>query len=1567
MLKKNIGVVLVLWFIVFAFSSFGLNARPIENEKGKSDEELRKVSQIYDLQKNTVSNIQFYTTNYGIFGLDVARNRGGGYWPRGSQNQYIFAGGVWLAAIKVRPGDTTTRKYCTITYNPNNGKSWMAPGRMDPTSTAKDLPDNNEITKYRTYFSTDFKAGDGAPVLPDDGESWPIWDIAKEDTIKVDRYFGRYIDDKAARSRATYAKGPAFISGEDIFSTYKDTDLSLYDGGASQRKNLGYPLRLQFEQMIYSWGFGDYRDFIFLKYEITNYSKDTLQQCWMAPVMDVDIAVATNSQNGAGNDRCRYYEEDPSLNLAVQWSMTDQGEKGQGFGYLGFDFLESPAVYVVNLPKKITLTTVGNVSTYEIKEYMIMTDTTVVVPVWKDSTITGSRDSLIVLSDTLVKHSTMTITDNSGKLDTVVNQLFNIVDNIRRDKKFYRNREQLGLQTFRNWPITEDKNGDDERYNFMSSKSRDGDNGSGDKRFMMSTGPFNMLPGDTARVVVGMILASPAVRDEADGSVADLAELVKKDKFAQAVYDDNFRAPQPPDRTIITKWTPLNNAVQIEFDSTSEMSVDDLEMGLAFMGYRIYRARRTDIDTFNTNVIATTTPDDPKTKGPLGWKQVAAWSIPTPCYKSDYKAGRSDLKVADLPMIDSLRIVGPVYLPDGTIDSTSICVMRVGRGVKLFRDSIVKAWNMFSTQPFSGAYLPVIGLIDTGSVSAPWGKYYEKVLNNAALPLYYNPFKPSSNTNKLLTDVLIGQIKLDPATVPYNPLLTQLETININPLDTALLLKRVADTLYLKNTYRNAVINGKPQLLIDRIIPLPLGINKCMNDTNKIKQVLDQVYNFIKAGYAKVKFSKFEQSDSVRINVIAPFMSLITNGRTFTDIGDDNRDGFISTNSDPTKTEKLLNSVDYNYRILAFDEGAFNQPTPGKLNDASEGLPNQKRTHPAASPAGNQSQFTVTYVDSAKIGGLYDFKFYGTNQDRVNQLLAGHELELVFSPYWQLSEVPLPETTPIRTIEFGLYYRNVVVTDITTGRLVFSGRTIFESDPCNWSYRGGFTENAQSWYMSDTTIIDPVHPERSSSFGLFHNNEVFQRSGYFTTGDFRQYGYCYSQPFVMPYENTFGFSFNYSLQQNGGAFRPDTNSKRTTIGMTPYYPHLGSNWNDPTYINTTYMNGFISYGKEIGYGDKGVFGTYTAYGQPSYGSFNNGGGDFVLTFQPGGTEDMTLTFGKKTPGPQMTKTFKVPYLTATVANARSYRRPNEFGDSSIVKYNVPFEHMSFPIDDGVAQPGEVRHKGTPYLKSLGLKSDDFIGKFNLCAMAWVNSRYNSKTLKMPDQRAVPSDSVAKYKELIAGQQGRYYLSGISTDGVDTVDFTNQISIAGVSFNFDYANKGQFEKTGIRQWPNIPDTAYVYGTDFKAGDNVTLKVSGGAFGLPMPGAKVRVKVSGSEVTNNDYTKEMLDKITVVPNPYYITHQMQASPYDAKLYFTKLPKRCTISIFTVAGDLVQVVNHDETNATDATKHALDVWNLLSSNQQRVQSQAFIAVIKADNGVESVVHFSVVVGGFRLIPEN
>ena len=1513
MLNKKNKVTLLFLMFAFIFSSMSLISRPKE-DKYSADYLLRTTTGIYDLQKNTVSNIEFYTTNYGIFGLNVAQNRGGGFWPRGSQNQYIFAGGIWFAAIKKRPNDTNFRKYVTITYNPNNGRSWMVPGRMNTDNIANDPIDQNELTKYRTYFSTDFKRGDGGPIIAADGENWPIWDISDGDTLRNNRYFGYYVDDVADRTASKYPKGPAFISGEDIFATYKDTDLSRYDDGAGQRRDQGYPLRLQYEQMIYSWGFGDYRDFIFLKYDIANYSRDTLRECWMAPVMDIDIALAQNSQNGASNDRCRFYEEDPSLNLAFQWTEGTQGEQGQGFGYLGFDFLESPAIFQANMEPVIKEDVNGNVTTYDISYYMAL-----------------EKQDTIVVRDTLVKHEIMKITDNSGVLDTTLTVDFDITGYLRKDKKFYPNDEQIGLQTFRNWPIQEDKSGDDERYNYISSRVRDGDNGAGDKRFLMATGPFNMLPGDTVRVVVAMMCAKPAVREEADGSTEDVLSLIKLDEFAQAVYDNNFRAPRPPDAANFVTWTPLNNAIEVKWDSTSEKSLDGYEDGLDFVGYRLYRARRIDLDTFNVYNIGPTT-EHTKGEGPFGWKEIASWEIPLPFQKSFNFAGNEDNPAANTPLIDSIRIVGPYFNNDGTIDSNSIRIMRLGQGVRLYPDSIISVSNIFRQFPFSGAVLPVIAFVDTAVRSQPWGPYYDGLINENEYPLWYNPYNPSTNTNPYLNEIAIGRLALDPALIKFNPLLSEVKTINVSPLDTPLIPDKVGDTLYLKSTYREAVINGQKQLLIDIAVPLP--VYDCMKDTNHIKKALDMAYTFIKEGAAKAEFPKFLDDKDAREKVIYPYMAKITNNRTFMDYGDDNHDGVVLSNTDPAKTEQLLNSVDYYYKLLAYDEGDFNQPTPGKMNSASEGLPNQIVTHPAAAPAGDYSKFTVTYVDSAKIGGLYNFQFFAVNPDRVNQLFAGHELELEFTPWWTLSQVELQRDQPL---EFGLYYRNLKVTDITTNEVLFEGRTVFEATPCRWSYYGGFTENAVSWYLSDTVIVDTI-TGKEDDFGTFYSEGIKERGGSFTTGDFTQFGYCYSFPFTPLAQNTFGFQFDFKIRQYGGHFRPDTVKQITSNAVTSVQP-----MQSPADIYTTSVNDTLVFGQFFN----------SAFRNLAYGSMNNGPGDFLLTFEPGGVEEMTLKFNK---GAEQ-NTFKVPYLKMNIVNTLSYKRPDPTLDSAEVKYTEPLAEGTYAVD---GTNGLVDIAGT-----LGPNTNDFIGKYNSSALAWVNARYDNSALRIAKQRAYPANQNPGSNYVwTAGEQNRYYMSAVSIDGKDTVDFVNRINIAGCNFVFDYLNKGRFEKL-TPQW-EIKEN-YVYGDDFKAGDQVVLPIRGGAFGLPAPGAKVRVKVSASEPEGGKYSKDMLDQVTVVPNPYYLSHQMQKSPYDSKLFFTKLPPVCTISIYTVAGNLIKEINHDETNGKDAYTHGVEVWDLLSRNSQRVQSQTLVALIRTPDGTESVVQFSIVVGGFRLIQEN
>ncbi len=1556
MLKKKNKVILPILLFAFILSSLLLQSRP-KIDKYSADNLLRKVEGVFDLQKNSVSNIQFYTTNYGIFGLDVKQNRGGGFWPRSSQNQYIFAGGIWFGAIKKRPKTNINKKYVTITYNPHDGGSWMTPGRMNPDNTANDVLEQDKKTKYRVYFSTDFGRGDGMSLVAKDGESWPIWDTMANDTLKNNRYFGYYVDETSDRTRSKYPKGPAFISGEDIFCTYKDTDLSRYGEGAGQRRNEGYPLRLQFEQMIYSWGFGDYRDFIFLKYDITNYSQDTLKYCWMAPVMDVDIALSQNSTHGARNDRCRFFNEDTTLNLAFQWTEGTQGEKGHGFGYLGFDFLESPAVFHVDPAlTKVEEKKNGNVTTYSIKERMaLITKDTVVMRLNKVGVL-EPKDTVLVLKDTLVKSRTMVITDNGGKLDTVVTVHLDITNYLRKDKRFYSNREQIGLRTFRNWAINDDKTADDDRYNFISSGIRDGDDGAGDKRFLMATGPFHMVPGDTVRVVVAMMCAKPSVRQEADGSKEDLKALINLDKFAQKVYDDNFRAPMPPCPSKIYSWTPLNNAVQVKWDSTSETCLDDYEEGLDFLGYRLYRARRYDLDTFNIYNIGSTTRFT-KGEGPFGWKQIAEWKLPTPFQKSVHKSNRLSSSKGAVPFIDSLRIVGPYYDKNGKIDLNSVTVMRVGQGVRLFKDSLVKDLLIKKLHLFDGksfykeSILPVIAFIDTSLLSQPWGPFYEAMVNKKPFyMLWYNPYKPTSNTDEFLNNIAIGRVQLDPALVKFNPLLNKIETLIYDITDTAL-IPNIAndtvnhrDTIYFKNRMRDVYVNGVHKIAVNRVTPLPL--THCMIDSTHIKQALAQIYKFIKEGKAKTIFPNFVKQDPDAMKVITSYMAKVTNNRTFLDYGDDNRDGRVEPNANPAKTEKLLNGVDYYYRILAYDEGDYNQPTPEKLNSSSQGSPNQKKTHPIAAPAADYSKFEVTYVDSAKIGGLYNFDFFTVNPDRVNQLFAGHVLELEFSPAWTLSKVEMVKDRPF---EFGMYYRDIRLRDTTTGKLLFAGRTVFEATPCSWSYRGGFTENAVSWYMADTVVIDTV-TKKEDDFGTFYSQKIIERSGYFTTGDFTQFGYCYSFSFMPPAQNVFGFKFDYKIQQFGGHFRPDTAKKVASNAVTPV---VALN-NDPMNIFTTQAVGANVYARDVLYRSGGNPTIGISRGTNIYGSMNNGPGDFLLTFEPGGVEEMALKYNKGA----SQNTFKVPYLTMKIVNTMTYKRPDKTRDSVTVSYPTPLEPAVFEVDTLTKGVVNIPH-------SLGEKTDEFIGKYNLSSLAFVNGRY-SKAFRFANRKAYPTSAPGNKTNNIwvAGHQNRYYLTAISVDGKDTVDFVNKLNIAGCEFVFDYINKGYF--TNMNQWDKI-QKGYVYGQDFKAGDKVKLPIRGGAFGLPAPGAKVRIKVTNGAPIDGKYTKKMLEQVKVVPNPYYISHQMQKSPYDAKLFFTKLPPVCTISIYTVAGDLIKEIHHDENTSTDPYQHAVDVWDLLSRNSQRVQSQTLVALITEPNGTESVVQFSIVVGGFRLIQEK
>ncbi len=1514
-------IVFFMAVLMFTTSSVQLMAKtktPVEPVAKKNKEQVQRTySGYFDLQQNTVSNIQFYTTNYGIFGLNVATGRGGGYWPRNSQNQYIFGGGIWFGSQKYRlPEDTVMTKYVEVSYNPNNGRSWMVPGHI--AYDDEDLADQDETTKYRTYFSTDFNTSDGTPYGDTDMEAWPIWDSSDDpnDTLKFNRYFGTYEADPELRTVAEHPKGPAFISGEDIIAVFKDTDINFFDGGVTEMLDRGYPMRLQFETTIYSWGFGDYKDFIFLKYDIINFSPDTLWQCWMAPVMDVDIARGANSQNGAANDRTRYYEEDSTLNMAFQWTNDDQGEKGYGFGYLGFDFLESPAtIHVI------------------------------------DTTIDRTYDSV----------NSVWVYDT-----TYAERIVDSTNFVRKDKRFYANAEQLGLRTFRNWAIADDINEDYRRYDFMSSGLRDGDNGPGDKRFMMATGPFHMRPGDTVRVVVAIVLANASVRDETDGSEEDLADLVERDKFAQAVYDNNFRAPTPPQRCELT-YSPINNGVIVHWDEKSEESQDKIEDGLDFLGYRLYRARRDDLDTFSVNNEAANLAY-PSGKGPFGWKQIAQWQLPTPFQKSSHVAGGNEPGTG-YPYIDSLRILYPV-IENGQVDMNSIRVLRLGQGVRVFGDSLAGVLN-------AGLYTPIIAMFDTVSSSRPWGPYYNSFVEEGATPMIWREDEPN---HFIMENVMVGKAELNTALIDYNPLLFYSKTETID--DTTGLPENgiVKDEttneiikVYLRNTYRQIEVDGADRWVIDTRTPFE-NPEECMLDSAHVQAALDSLYQFIEDGSVKLIFPDLYAVDESRgfnvlDSVIKPYMEQQTNGRTFVDIGDDNVDGVISLNDDPAKTEKIINNVDYYYKMLAYDEGDYAQKTPVKINSGNTQTPNVVTSIPKAEEIGEELEFNILSVDSSLIGGLYDFKFFAIDEDRVTQLFGGDTLVLEFNPYWDLSTIRFGEDNER---EFGLYRRRMTIKNEKTDDVLFDGVTLLEVSPCQFLYRGAFTENSYSYILSDEVIIDSIS-NKEITFGRPYNREKRYRSGEFKTGDFRTPRFCYNYSFSREAYGTMGFSFRYSLEQWGGRYRPDTAIKNSGVeAITPV-----------SFIDVDRQRvedgDILEYTSEcyttMEVAQQSALNTGTSwYPVPVYSSFNNGPAEVEVEFvDNGGVETMDLTWNNGADR----NTFQVRYLDMVVKNVISYNRPVSMNslDSVAVRYPNIMEHKYIPIDTVV--DGNETLESYPHPKTLGFDSEDMIDKYNISAVGFVNGRRVNTTIRVPRQIAKPvSGWLSEQQFPIIGQQGRYYLTAVSEDGQDTIDFTHRVVVSSCQFVMDYANKARFKTASNNDWNDVygndepfsvPVDEYQWGgPDFKDGDKVTFKTFGGALGLPLPNAKVRFTVSQKQPLDGKYSDDMMDDVMVVPNPYYVTHQGQKSPYDGRIYFTKLPPVCTIEIYTVLGDLIQTIEHDGRTG-EVDRHSVEVWDLLSTNKQRIESQTLVALIKTPDGAQTVKKFSVVVGGFRIISDD
>ena len=155
-------------------------------------------------------------------------------------------------------------------------------------------------------------------------------------------------------------------------------------------------------------------------------------------------------------------------------------------------------------------------------------------------------------------------------------------------------------------------------------------------------------------------------------------------------------------------------------------------------------------------------------------------------------------------------------------------------------------------------------------------------------------------------------------------------------------------------------------------------------------------------------------------------------------------------------------------------------------------------------------------------------------------------------------------------------------------------------------------------------------------------------------------------------------------------------------------------------------------------------------------------------------------------------------------------------------------------------------------------------------------------------------------------------------------------------------------------------AYVYIKDpngeISAGDAFTVEMGG--VSAPQDGDEFLLTTK-EETADAKNIEEDLGKIRVVPNPYFVTNRAVTSEGTDKIFFTHLPPRCTIRIYTLAGELVRTIEHISTEpyspddrSSQGDKGGTASFELLNRYNQALASGVYIFHVEARDESDAVV---------------
>ncbi len=332
------------------------------------------------------------------------------------------------------------------------------------------------------------------------------------------------------------------VSTGDAWTVFNDADPERHTAGRSER-----PMGIEVYQTTYSWTLPWNRDIVFFKLDVRNRNDDTLRDVYLGMVCDADVGSATDDLCGLvlNNDTVNYPPKFIPNAAGTDSAFADNlgyvySNEPVPQGFVGFDFLQSP--YVVN----------------------------------PDGSVDG--------------------------IDGLDNNANGLIDEPAEGA-------QLGMTSFKIFILGDGDPSDDFQqylalagyyweppYEYVPYDSVDPT--PDDKRFLQSTGPFDLAPDEMVTVTIGLIAADCDREDPPESWPYNLAVA---SRAAQAAYDNNWIMPEPPPSPNVTVM-PGDGAMTIVWDDMPENARDRF-FAVAptlnnpyyaeqdFQGYKLYRSR----------------------------------------------------------------------------------------------------------------------------------------------------------------------------------------------------------------------------------------------------------------------------------------------------------------------------------------------------------------------------------------------------------------------------------------------------------------------------------------------------------------------------------------------------------------------------------------------------------------------------------------------------------------------------------------------------------------------------------------------------------------------------------------------------------------------------------------------------------------------------------------------------------------------------------------------------------------------------------------------------------------